>query len=89
MWVSFSSVLFYDCDVHDDRIYSLEEENDLNYDFFYLYFLCFMKFYLFIFFIVEEIGRLLLAFYICYLILLEVHAVNCSYREDMYFNKKK
>lgn len=89
LWISFSSVLFYDSDVHDDRIYSLEEEADLNYDLFYIYFMCFAKLYLFIFFIVEEIGRLLLAFYICYLILFEVHAVNCSYKEDRFFFKKK
>ena len=30
-----------------------------------------------------------LAFYICYLIIFEVHAVNCSYREDTFINAKK
>jgi len=41
------------------------------------------------FFIVEEGGRLGLAFYICYLITFEVHAVNSSYKEDNYINFKK
>lgn len=40
----------------------------------------------FIFFILEEILRLSLAFYICYLIIFEVHSVNCSYVEDNYFS---
>jgi hypothetical protein len=44
---------------------------------------------LFLFFTVEEAARLGLAFYICYLIIFEVHSVNCSYREDTYMNIKK
>jgi hypothetical protein len=47
--------------------------------------LCWGKFFFFIFFILEEILRLSLAFYICYLIVFEVHSVNCSYLEDNYF----
>jgi hypothetical protein len=38
---------------------------------------------------VEEALRLSLAFYISYLIIFEVHAVNCSYKEDNYFSNKK
>jgi hypothetical protein len=34
----------------------------------------------------EEILRISLAFYICYLIVFEVHAVNASYIEDTYFS---
>jgi hypothetical protein len=43
-----------------------------------------MKLFSFIFFILEEILRLSLGFYICYLIIFEVHSVNCSYVEDNY-----
>ena len=89
LFFSVNSLMFYDYDVNDDRIYSLEEENDFSFDLFYIYFMCWSKFFMFIFFIVEEILRLSLAFYICYLILFEVHAVNCSYVEDNYFYKKK
>ena len=37
----------------------------------------------------EEAARLGLAFYVCYLIIFEVHSVNCSYREDNYFSVKR
>jgi hypothetical protein len=37
----------------------------------------------------EEIFRILLAFYIIYLIIFDVHAVNCSYLEDNYFFNKR
>jgi hypothetical protein len=37
----------------------------------------------------EEILRLSLAFYICYLIVFEVHAVNASYIEDTYAQKNR
>jgi hypothetical protein len=47
--------------------------------------LCWAKFFTFIFFILEEILRLSLGFYICYLIIFEVHSVNSSYVEDNYF----
>jgi hypothetical protein len=37
----------------------------------------------------ELAARLGLAFYILYLILFEVHSVNCSYVEDNYLKSKK
>lgn len=89
LFFSMNSVLFYDTDVNDDRIYSLEEEHDFVFDFYYLYFLIWAKFFTFIFFIVEEILRLSLGFYICYLIVFEVHAVNSSYLEDNYFQSSR
>jgi len=82
-------LLFYDYDVNDDRIYSLEEEHDFFLDLFYIYFLAWGKFFTFIFFILEEILRLSLAFYICYLITFEVHAVNASYIEDGYIQNTR
>jgi len=46
--------------------------------------------YIFSFFFIAELAaRLGLAFYIFYLIIFEVHAVNCSYREDTFMNIKK
>lgn len=89
LFFSIHTLLFYDFDVNDDRIYSLEEEHEFVFDFFYLYFLCWGKLFFFIFFILEEILRITLAFYICYLIAFEVHAVNCSYLEDNYFSSNK
>jgi hypothetical protein len=37
----------------------------------------------------EEILRLSLGFYICYLIIFEVHSVNCSYVEDNYIQTSR
>ena len=89
LFFSIYSTMFYDYDVNDDRIYSLEEENDFFFDLFYLYFIYWGKFFTFIFFILEEILRLSLAFYICYLIIFDVHAVNASYTEDVFFQVKR
>lgn len=89
MFFSIYNLMFFDYDVNDDRIYSLEEENDFFFDLFYLYFLYWAKFFTFIFFILEEILRLSLAFYICYLIIFDVHAVNASYLEDSFFTNKR
>lgn len=86
---SYQSLFFYDYDNNDDGLYSLEDENEFFFDLFYIYFVCWGKFFTFIFFILEEILRLSLAFYICYLIVFEVHSVNCSYSEDIFFNFKK
>lgn len=80
-----SAFFFYDFDNNDDRSYLLEDENEFFMDLYYLYFTVWSKFFTFIFFILEEILRLSLAFYICYLIIFEVHSVNCSYIEDNYF----
>lgn len=84
LFFSIHGLLFYDFDNNDDKLYSLEEENEFFIDLFYIYFLCWGKFFFFIFFILEEILRIALAFYICYLITFEVHAVNASYVEDNY-----
>jgi hypothetical protein len=39
LFFSIYSTMFYDYDVNDDRIYSLEEENDFFFDLFFLYFI--------------------------------------------------
>lgn len=86
---SIFNLLFYDSDSNDDSIYSLEEENEFFFDIFSIYYLVWGKFFFFLFFILEEIFRILLAFYIIYLIIFDVHAVNCSYLEDNYFFNKR
>jgi hypothetical protein len=62
---------------------------DLAGDLFALYFIVWGKFALFLFFIIEEVLRMVLALYITYLIIFEVHAVNRSYVEDTYFATKR
>lgn len=80
---------YIDLDNNDDRSFGLEDESEFIMDLYYIYFVIWAKLFTFIFFILEEILRLSLAFYICYLIIFEVHAVNCSYVEDVYFNEKR
>jgi len=93
LFFTYYPYMFYEFDSKGDELYSLENEHEFTLDFFWIYFACWAKFFTFIFFILEEILRLALAFYICYLIVFEVHAVNGSYVEDNYFfnvkNKNK
>jgi|TARA_B110000211_G_scaffold235011_1_gene308404 hypothetical protein len=89
LFLSVHGTLFFTNDNHDDRSMLLEDENGFMGDLFYLYFLIFGKIFFFLIFLTEELGRLVLGFYICFLIIFEMHSVNCSYREDTYMNVKK
>jgi hypothetical protein len=87
--LSIHGTLFFTNDNHDDRSFLLEDENGFMGDFFYLYFLIFGKIVFFLVFMIEEAGKVFLGFFISFLIIFEMHAVNCSYREDLYVNIKK
>ena len=89
LFFSMYSFIFFDIDNNDDRNFTLEDENDFYLDLFYVYFIYWGKFFFFIFFILEEILRLSLAFYICYLIIFDVHAVNASFLEDNFVNAQR
>lgn len=89
LFLSIHGTLFFTNDNHDDRSFLFEDENSFMSDLFYLYFLVWGKIHFFLIFLLEEAGRLVLGFYICFLIIFEMHSVNCSYREDLYFNFKK
>ena len=89
LFLSIHGTILFTLDNNDDRSFLLEDENDFSNDFFYTYFVLWGKLYLFVFFIAELAARLGLAFYIFYLIIFEVHSVNCSYREDNFMNTKK
>nr|YP_010049560.1 hypothetical protein J6674_mgp24 [Strombidium cf. sulcatum]QPL15965.1 hypothetical protein [Strombidium cf. sulcatum] len=89
LFLSIHGTLYFTFDNQDDRSFLFEDENDFFYDFYFLYFVVWGKLFYFMFFMVEEGGRLGLAFYICYLIIFEVHAVNSSYCEDNYISKKR
>lgn len=89
LFLSWNSLFFFDNDSHDDGAFSLEDENDLCMDLFFLYFLNWSKLFLFLLFILEEIFRIALALYISYLIIFEIHAANCSYLEDTFFQATK
>lgn len=83
------TTLFYMYDNNTDKLFMFEEESPFLFDFFTLYFIFWGKFFFFLFLLVEELLRVSLAIYIIYLIILDVHAVNSSYNEDLYFLKKR
>jgi hypothetical protein len=89
LFYSIHGTLFFTNDNQDDRSFLLEDENNFSNDLFYSYFVVWGKFNFFLFFIVEETARLSLAFYISFLIIFEVHSVNCSYREETFLEEKK
>lgn len=89
VFFGLSSILFFDVDNNDDRSILFEDELDLSWDLFSIYFITLMKLDSLIFWAPEGIARTLLAFYIVYLILFEVHTANRSYVEDNYFSSKK
>jgi hypothetical protein len=88
LFIPIYNTIDYSIDNKDDGSFLTEDESPDALNPFFLYFVALGKLTYFIYFIVEEAGRLGLAFYICYLIIFEVHAVNCSHKEDSYFGPK-
>jgi len=84
LWVRFYNIVVYStyCDVclNDFRTY----ETNYVFDFFAIYFIICAKLLSFIFFALEGAGRVLLAFFILYLVIFEMQSVNRSYSEDSY-----
>jgi hypothetical protein len=89
LFLSIHGTLFFTNDNHDDRSFLLEDESGFASDLFYLYFLVWGKINFFLVFLVEEAARLALGFYICFLIIFEMHSVSCSYKEDLYFSNMR
>ena len=89
MFFSLYGTFCFFLDNHDDRSFLLEDESDFFYDFYYIYFLLWGKIFYFLFYTVELTARFGLAFYVIYLVLFEIYGVNCSYREDSFFNIKR
>lgn len=88
-FVSKFTFMFFDLDVKDDRSIFLENTLDISADLYSIYFITWSKFALFLLFAVDEIVRVILASYIIFLIIFEVHAVNRSYTEDNYIETKR
>lgn len=89
LFFSMHGTIFFTMDNQDDRSFLLEDENDFFSDIFYMYFVVWGKLFYFLFYTVELTARFGLAFYVIYLVLFEIYGVNCSYKEDNYFNMKK
>lgn len=89
LFYSFFTLLFFDSDNNDDRSVFLEDEVDFSLDLFSLYFIVWSKFSLFFIFAGDEVARVFLAFYLVYLIIFEMQAVNRSFVEDLYLTTKR
>lgn len=88
LFFSINSVLFFDNDNLDDRSFFFENEMDISFDPFSLYFIIWGKLALSFFFLIEELARVALALYVMFLIVFEVQSVNRSYVEDNYLTNK-
>lgn len=87
--LSIQSSLLFLSENDYDTSYLYEDDHDSLNDFFCVYYTVWGKLFYFMFFLLEEAARLGLAFYVCYLIIFEVHSVNCSYIEDTYMTNKR
>ena len=61
----------------------------LNFDSITTYFLICGNYLTIVFFILEAAGRVLLAFFIVYLIIFEMQSINRSYTEDSFINNER
>lgn len=89
LFFSLHGTLFFTMDNHDDRSFMYEDESDFSYDLYYLYYILWGKIAFFFFYTLEIAGKILLGFYISYLILFEIQAVTVSYHEDNYIATKR
>lgn len=89
LFLSIHGTILFTLDNHDDRSFLFEDENDFSTDLFYSYYVIWGKLFYFLVYMLEEGARLGLALYITFLIIFEVHAANCSYKEDNFFMTKR
>ena len=82
LFLNFQETLFYMNDNADDATYGNIIETDLSDDLFQKYFVVWGKAFMFWFFIIEELARILLALYVTYLVIFEIQSTNSSYLED-------
>lgn len=83
-WNRLYSAVFLDNHLHQST--NTHQSYTVSYftDLLALYFVACAKFIFFIFFALEASGRVILAFFIFYLVIFEMHSINRSYTEDRY-----
>ena len=89
LFLSLHGTLLFTLDNQDDRSFLLEDENDFSNDLFYTYFVLWGKFVFFFVYLLEIVPRIILGFFIFYLVIFEIHGVNQSYKEDVFFLNKR
>jgi hypothetical protein len=88
-WAKFYTVLAFEFMYGVYRSTSGAYNSTYTFDAFVIHVIMCVKLLGFIFFIFEEVGRFLLAFFILYLIILEIQSINRSYSEDAYVTNKR
>ena len=83
-WARFYNFLAYDSSYCVSKNPALPYNLNYPFDLFSIYFTVVLKFTTFVLFALEEIARVLLAFFILYLVIFEMQAVNRSYTEDRF-----
>jgi hypothetical protein len=83
---TFYKSILVNNDSFGDKTIFFEQSLDFHGDLFFMYFILCSKFISFIFFALEEVGRVLLAFFIIYLVIFEMQSVNRSYNEESFIN---
>lgn len=86
---TFYRALLCNNDFYGDKTLFFENTADSSFDLFSLYFIICGKLISFIFFALEEIGRVLLSFFIVYLIIFEMQSINRSYSEEKFFSNTR
>jgi hypothetical protein len=89
LFISLYNSFLFSQENDDDISYMIEDEHDFFSDLIHTYFTIWGKLFYLMFFILEELLRLGLAFYVCYLIILEVHCSNIASQEDTYISCKR
>ena len=89
LFFSLHGTLFFTNDNQDDRSFLFEDENTFSNDLYYLYFIVWGKINFWMWFLMEEIFKISIALLLTYIMLFEVYAVNCAYKEDFFLNRKK
>jgi hypothetical protein len=86
---TFYRAVLINTDLFGDKTVFFEPNLDASYDLFATYFLICSKFVSLIVFFLEEVGRVLLAFFIVYLVIFEMQSVNRSYAEDLFTTNRR
>lgn len=86
---TFYKSILINNDSFGDKTIFFEQSLDFSGDLFFIYFIICSKFISLVFFALEEVGRVLLAFFIIYLVIFEMQSVNRSYSEESFIDNSR
>ena len=86
---TFYKSILINNDSFGDKTIFFEQSLDFSGDLFFIYFIICSKFISLVFFALEDVGRVLLAFFIIYLVIFEMQSVNRSYGEESFIDNSR